>query len=88
MVITLFLCLSLRILTLFQSNLSMNLLVHFKSEKYFSDPMTFKPERWLRGHESSSIHPFLLTPFGHGARTCAGMANVASFLFSKIKLPC
>uniref|UniRef100_A0AAT9UU75 Cytochrome P450 404E1 n=1 Tax=Maconellicoccus hirsutus TaxID=177089 RepID=A0AAT9UU75_MACHI len=55
-----------------ESNLSMNMLVHFKSPKYFSDPETFKPERWLRGAENSPIHPFLLTPFGHGARTCAG----------------
>ncbi|XP_065208532.1 probable cytochrome P450 CYP44 [Planococcus citri] len=55
-----------------ESNLSMNLLVHYKSPKYFSDPEVFKPERWLKGSEDSHVHPYLLKPFGVGARTCAG----------------
>ncbi|XP_067004640.1 probable cytochrome P450 CYP44 [Anabrus simplex] len=45
--------------------------VHFKSPEYIENPNEFSPERWLRGGETS-IHPYLLTPFGHGIRTCAG----------------
>ncbi|XP_069693132.1 probable cytochrome P450 CYP44 isoform X2 [Periplaneta americana] len=47
--------------------------VHFKSNKYFSRASEFLPERWIRGNETSDVHPYLLTPFGHGVRTCAGM---------------
>lgn len=46
--------------------------VHFKSEKHFTDSLTFKPERWMRNEENKNIHPYLLTPFGIGSRTCAG----------------
>ena len=28
--------------------------------------------RWLRGEQQADLHPFLLTPFGHGTRMCAG----------------
>lgn len=54
------------------THVNLNMLVNFKSEKYFPDPDKFLPERWLRGDESQSVHPFVLTPFGHGTRTCAG----------------
>lgn len=46
--------------------------VHLQSEKYFNDARTYLPDRWLRGHENTNYHPYLLTPFGHGTRTCAG----------------
>ncbi|XP_049783975.1 probable cytochrome P450 CYP44 isoform X3 [Schistocerca cancellata] len=46
--------------------------VHFLSEKYFKDARIYLPDRWLRGNENTSYHPYLLTPFGHGTRTCAG----------------
>lgn len=46
--------------------------VHFRSEKYFSTPEQFKPERWLRGDVTDNVHPYVLTPFGFGTRTCAG----------------
>nr|CAD7204860.1 unnamed protein product [Timema douglasi] len=45
--------------------------VQFRSEKFFTNPSSFSPERWLRHGETDTIHPFLLTPFSHGARTCA-----------------
>ena len=28
--------------------------------------------RWLRGGQQADLHSFLLTPFGHGTRMCAG----------------
>jgi hypothetical protein len=56
----------------FQTHVNLNPHVHFKSEEYFPKPLTFLPERWMRGGESSDVHPYLLTPFGHGVRTCAG----------------
>ncbi|XP_026274722.2 probable cytochrome P450 CYP44 [Frankliniella occidentalis] len=54
------------------THINLNMLVNFKSAKYFHEPEKFLPERWLRGDEAQSIHPFVLTPFGHGTRTCAG----------------
>lgn len=57
---------------LFQTHVNLNPHVHFKSEKYFPRASEFLPERWMRGGESGDIHPYLLTPFGHGVRTCAG----------------
>lgn len=56
----------------FQTHVNLNPQVHFKSGEYFSEAWKFLPERWMRGGESNDIHPYLLTPFGHGVRTCAG----------------
>lgn len=55
-----------------ETAVNINMGVHFKSEKYFKDPLTFKPERWMRNEDNESIHPHLLNPFGVGSRTCAG----------------
>ncbi|VDH98564.1 cytochrome P450, family 49, subfamily A [Mytilus galloprovincialis] len=46
--------------------------VLFKSPDHFVDPEEFLPERWLRDGSAHNIHPYLLTPFGHGPRMCAG----------------
>ncbi|ELU08568.1 hypothetical protein CAPTEDRAFT_134490, partial [Capitella teleta] len=40
---------------------------------YFSDPLTFKPERWQRDTQTLEYHnPHAVLPFGHGARMCIG----------------
>ncbi|XP_075230653.1 putative cytochrome P450 CYP44 [Lycorma delicatula] len=52
--------------------IDINMNVHFKSSKYFKDPLSFIPERWIRREEADFIDPFILTPFGFGTRTCIG----------------
>lgn len=56
--------------------------VHYRSEKYFTSPELFMPERWLRGGAADSVHPYILTPFGFGTRTCAGKLNLYSLTFN------
>lgn len=46
--------------------------VHYKSPEYFVEPDRFLPERWLRDGSALNIHPYVLIPFGHGPRMCAG----------------
>ncbi|XP_018552071.1 sterol 26-hydroxylase, mitochondrial [Lates calcarifer] len=41
-------------------------------ENIFADPHTFLPQRWLRGAEEKSKHPFGSVPFGFGIRACLG----------------
>ncbi|KAJ9584960.1 hypothetical protein L9F63_020690, partial [Diploptera punctata] len=55
------------------TNVNLNPIVHFRSEKHLKNPQKFMPERWIRGGDAKDIHPYLLTPFSHGVRTCAGM---------------
>lgn len=39
--------------------------------QYVKDPLTFRPERWMRGNKFyENIHPFLSLPFGFGPRSC------------------
>lgn len=45
-------------------------------DKNFNDPEQFIPERWLTRNrdgtkiKTNDVHPFLVTPFGHGMRAC------------------
>jgi len=61
-----------------------------RDERYFSEPLKFKPERWLKDHEQEDKPPaFAYIPFGSGARYCIG-AGVATVLIktSLISLIC
>ncbi|XP_078598369.1 putative cytochrome P450 49a1 [Branchiostoma floridae x Branchiostoma japonicum] len=40
--------------------------------EYYPEPEVYRPERWLRDDESSSVQPFTLLPFGYGPRMCIG----------------
>lgn len=61
------------VLPIFQTAININMNVHYKSDEFFKDPHIFRPDRWMRGNEGSSINPFILIPFGHGTRSCTGM---------------
>uniref|UniRef100_A0A3Q3XN99 Uncharacterized protein n=1 Tax=Mola mola TaxID=94237 RepID=A0A3Q3XN99_MOLML len=42
-------------------------------ENVFPEPLSFQPQRWLRGTEDKSKqHPFGSVPFGFGIRACLG----------------
>ena len=51
-----------------------------RDERYFREPLKFKPERWLKGNSAEDKPPaFAYVPFGSGARYCIG-AGVATVL--------
>ena len=54
------------------THLDLNPSVHFSDPTIFPDPDTHLPERWLREGGGQEVHPYILTPFGHGTRMCAG----------------
>ena len=56
-----------------------------RSEKYFKDPLKFKPERWLRENKDET-HAFSHLPFGFGTRMCLG--KKIKVCFSAITLHC
>lgn len=53
-----------------------------RSEKYFEDPLEYKPERWLR-EQREEAHAFASIPFGFGPRMCLGrrLAELEIYLF-------
>ncbi|XP_073228662.1 cytochrome P450 10-like [Porites lutea] len=53
-----------------------------RSEKYFKQPLEFKPERWLRENKDE-IHSFSNQPFGFGTRMCVGrrVAELEIYVF-------
>ena len=54
------------------THLDLNPSVHFRDPQIFPDPEVHMPERWVRDGQGQDVHPYILTPFGHGTRMCAG----------------
>ena len=48
----------------------MELYATTRLDKYFKDPLEFKPERWLRG--TKDVHSFSHLQFGFGPHMCVG----------------
>ncbi|XP_054167169.1 cytochrome P450 302a1, mitochondrial-like [Oppia nitens] len=50
--------------------------VSCRQSEYFSDPLSFIPERWLKSdtniYPNNKVSPFLVLPFGYGPRMCIG----------------
>jgi len=54
------------------THVDLNPSVHFRDPDIFPEPDIHQPDRWLRDGSGQSVHPYILTPFGHGTRMCAG----------------
>uniref|UniRef100_UPI00398F47BD cytochrome P450 n=1 Tax=Pristiophorus japonicus TaxID=55135 RepID=UPI00398F47BD len=51
----------------------------------FTQPQTFRPERWLRGEgQEKKPHPFASIPFGFGTRSCLGKRVAELEIYSVI----
>ncbi|UPM44739.1 cytochrome P450 (plasmid) [Halocatena salina] len=42
-----------------------------RDERFYDDPLTFSPDRWMDGFEEE-LHDFAYVPFGGGRRACIG----------------
>ena len=57
------------------TEIGVNIYTLHHNAKYFSEPWTFKPERWLHGDEAQKKRMYdAFTPFSVGARGCGGKA--------------
>jgi len=65
-----------------QTVIAIELYCAARSEKYFKDPLEFRPERWLRENKDE-IHAFSNLSFGFGTRMCLGrrVAELEIYLF-------
>ena len=65
-----------------QTLISMELYATTRLDKYFKDPLEFKPERWLRG--TKDVHSFSHLQFGFGPRMCVGKKRRYSLYVSSV----
>lgn len=74
-----------------QKTIVMSLYTMGRDSKYFTDPESFRPERWLRNGDKKNCvqEPLAFIPFGVGVRSCIGR-RVAEmqmqFLLSRVSL--
>ena len=55
--------------------------------RHFTDPATFRPERWIDGHpDQDHPHPYAHIPFGGGNRRCLGFAFATQELIAMTAL--
>jgi len=54
------------------THVDLNPSVHFNDPALFPSPHLHQPERWLKEGAGKEVHPYILKPFGHGTRMCAG----------------
>ncbi|KAK7503358.1 hypothetical protein BaRGS_00005279 [Batillaria attramentaria] len=54
------------------TSIHLNNTVLFRNPTYFEEPEKYIPDRWLRDGSAQKVHPFIVLPFGHGPRMCAG----------------
>lgn len=58
-------------------------------KEFWSDPMTFDPDRWAGDRQEQKGHPFQFVGFGGGAHKCIGMhfaqMNAKAFMFQFLR---
>jgi len=53
-----------------------------RDQNLYNDPLSYKPERWLRDNKEEKVMPNLA--FGHGARMCIGKRPTDVTFLSKL----